>query len=771
MNNKKLLAAIALMANAAFCSAQEGIGTGQPAKAFTKLWTADQGDGTYINPVVNADFPDIDLLRVGDTYYMMTTSMYHFPGATILKSKDLVNWEFCCNPLEKIDDNDAYNLINGKHHYSQGQWATSLTYHDGKYHIYFICYGREGTDHTQQILLTATDIEGAWDMTKMSDHYYDSGWLFDDGENGDGNLYVACGINHIYVNKLDPKTFAKKESKEVIVRENRGLEGCRMYHIGNYYYIYATYGGWNASQAIFRSKKPMGPYEECSYRLFENQFIHQGALVETQTGEWWTIIFKDAGAIGRIPYLEPVKWVDGWPVLGNDGIDVSKNGKAYKKPDVGATYPATYIASNDPFACTTLGKQWQWNHNWVESAWSLTERPGYLRLYTASVTDDLNSARNSISQRIQGYSPNGTASDRTASSYGIVKMDISGMAEGDVAGLSVFQNPYSFIAVKMVDGKKVLYSERCTFNSQKLKKEESKTGKAITSDVIYFKTQVNYGTNTCKYYYSTDNKTYTPWGCTMKMGYTLDYFVGQRYYIFNYATKALGGHVDVDWFSTEPKFAEEDFYTPEMLEEMAQTPVSPKCDPACIFPLADGSFNPSIYMTGTAKNMTAAGNKMLVFTSGADGFGGWRYEKGIDISDYKYLIVKTYAKPAKGSKLRLYDKNNYWTAAYECELTTKETVIDLSNLTTALGTKIDPSHICLAGIQGTGKAIYISEIFLSNDGETNVTTGIESTQDNKEAGCHEDAHIYTIGGIMTDLPGDGISIIRKNEKAKKVLTR
>ena len=201
MNTKLMLAAIALTASAAMCHAQE-TSDDAPVKTFTKVWTADQGDGTYVNPVVNADFPDIDLLRVGDTYYMMTTTMYHFPGATILKSKDLVNWEFCCNPLEKIDDNDAYNLLNGKHHYSQGQWATSLKYHNGKFYLYFICYGRNGVDNTQQILLTTTDIEGAWDMTKMQDHYYDSGWLFDDGDNGDGNVYVACGIGDIWVANL-----------------------------------------------------------------------------------------------------------------------------------------------------------------------------------------------------------------------------------------------------------------------------------------------------------------------------------------------------------------------------------------------------------------------------------------------------------------------------------------------------------------------------------------------------------------------------------------
>ncbi len=530
-----------------------------PHPAFRRQWTADQGNGTYINPILNADFPDVDVIRVGDTFYMVSTTMYHFPGATLLKSKDLVNWEYCANPLQQIDDNDAYNLINGAHHYAQGQWAASLNYYKGKFYIYFICYGRSGVDSTQNILLTATDPAGTWTMTKMSDHYYDSGWLFDDGENGDGFLYIASGIGNISVSKLNPSTLKRIESKTVITVGN-GCEGSHMYHIGDYYYIYATYGGTEGSQTIFRATDPMGPYEEHDGRVFANQHIHQGAFVQTQTGEWWTILFKDAGAVGRIPYLEPVKWTNGWPVIGNDGIDVSATGKAYKSPDVGATCNRTYLPTNDTFTDPKLNMQWQWNHNPDNSAWSLFENPGYLRLHTAYVTDNLNSAHNSLTQRIFAYNPNATAANKYADSYGTVKMDISHMQEGDVAGLAVFQNPYSFIAVKMVEGKKVLYSERCAFNSQNLEKKESVMGDEIVADSIYLRAIVNFGTNSCKYYYSADNENWTQWGVTMTMGYTLDYFVGQRFYLFNYATKQLGGYVDIDWFSTEPVFSEDYFY-------------------------------------------------------------------------------------------------------------------------------------------------------------------------------------------------------------------
>ena len=551
MKRTYLLLTIGLMLSSLGMTAQN--------KPYEWVWSADQGDGTFVNPIVNADFPDPDVIRVDDTYYMASTTMYHFPGATILKSKDLVNWEYCANPLEKILSNNAYNLLNGEHHYSQGMWASSLQYHNGKFYYYFPC--STWSADSRSILLTATDPEGEWKMTTLSEGYHDPGWLFDDGENGDKFLYIACGIGDIWVNKMNPKTFSKISSTKVLSVGN-GCEGTHMYHIGDYYYLYCTYGGTEGSQTIFRSKNPMGPYEEHNGRVFEHQNIHQGALVQTQTGEWWTILFRDiyctGGSIGRCPCLEPVKWVDGWPVIGNNGMDVSKNGAAYKKPDVGQTYEKTYLPTNDAFVDTKLGMQWQWNHNPVNTAWSLTERPGYLRLYTANVTSELNTARNSLTQRIMGYNPNGTSSG-FKSSFGSVKMDLSGMQDGDVSGIAVFQNPYSFIAVKMEDGKKYLYGERCTFNSQKLNKEESKKGPEVTSDVIYLRAVVNFGNNACQYYYSYDNETWTKWGVTMTMRYTLDYFVGQRFYLFNYATKQKGGHVDFDWFTTERTFSEEMF--------------------------------------------------------------------------------------------------------------------------------------------------------------------------------------------------------------------
>lgn len=728
-------------------------------KPFNNVWTADQGDGTYINPIVNADFPDCDVIRVGDTYYFVGTTMYHFPGATILKSKDLVSWEYCANPLQQIDSNDAYNLLNGRHHYSQGQWASSLNYHDGKFYLYFICYGRSGVDNTQNILLTTSDPEGLWHMEKMDEHYYDAGWLFDDGEDGDGFLYVACGIGDIWVNKLNPNTLEKISSERVISVGN-GCEGAHMYHIGDYYYIYATYGGTEGSQTIFRSRNPMGPYEEHEGRVFEKQHIHQGALVQTQTGEWWTVLFKDNGAIGRIPYLEPVVWEDGWPVIGNNGIDVSKDAKPYRKPNVGAEHTVVYMDTNDPFVSPVLGKQWAWNHNPVNSAWSLQANPGWLRLSTASVTEDLVSARNSLTQRIVGLNPEGTPSNRYQWCYGSVKMDVSGMKEGDVAGLAVFQTPYSFISVKMQDGKKYLYSERCTFNSQVHKKVETKIGGEITANVIYLRAMLNFGTNLCRYQYSLDNKNWTSFGVQMTMGYTLDFFVGQRFYLFNYATKELGGYVDFDWFSTEKSFTEEEFYSSEMLAAMAETPNGELHNPAELFLLNQESFEPSLYLKGTYKSINGS---VGIYRSAKGGVGGWNYPLGIDVSAYNYLVVNLPRTATCHPVLRIYDQNTLWTAEpYEVEITSKSTVVDLHNMTTVGGKVIDPKHIYVVGISTDGTSdLYLKDVFLSMDGSTQAPL-----QPNSINGVIGDAEIdgyYSVSGVRLDGLLKGINIVKMSD--------
>ena len=215
-----------------------------PRPDFTFLSHSDNGDGTYTNPVIFGDFPDPDVIRVDDWYYMVSTTMHIFPGATILKSRDLVNWEYCCNPLERIELSDAYNLENGQNRYGRGQWATALQYRDGKFYMLFSTLDEGG------YLLTATDIDGEWEMRKLKEGFYDPGILFDDN----GKTYVVYGINKLRIAEVDDD-FNKvpggdKEVASYSFRE--GLEGSKLYKKDGYYYIYATYGGWPAFQTVFR---------------------------------------------------------------------------------------------------------------------------------------------------------------------------------------------------------------------------------------------------------------------------------------------------------------------------------------------------------------------------------------------------------------------------------------------------------------------------------------------------------------------------------------
>ena len=814
----------------------------EPRPEMKRLSTSDLGYGKFVNPLINADFPDPDIIRVDDTYYLATTTMFYFPGVTLLKSKDLVNWEYCANPLQQIADSDPYNLLNGLNQYSKGQWAPSLSYHNGQFIINFIAYNHSTVADGGDFILTATDPEGEWTKTKLKGFYYDSGFLFDDNrdhlhglgpdgeKNGTGNLYVVSGIGELTVTQLDSKYNEIKS--QVVLKPGNGCEGSHFYHIGDYYYIYSTYGGTEGSQTIFRSKDPFGPYEEHDGRVFANQHIHQGGLVETQTGEWWTILFKDAGAIGRIPYLEPVTWTNGWPVIGNKGTDVSKGSKAYAKPNVGKTYPRTVLPTNDTFTEPKLGMQWQWNHNPDNSAWSLIENPGSLRLHTCSVTSDFKQGRNMLTQRIFGYNPEGTDSGKYADSYGTIALDTYGMQDGDIAGLAIFQDPYAYIGIKQEDGKKHFVWYRSQYESWGATHDAvTVTGDELTSDKVYLRAVANFGTSTAKFYYSYDNETWKPLGDTMNMCYQLSIFVGNRFGIFNYSTRSLGGYVDVDWFSTEPVFSEGRFwgegvlktYTKEDLTTEtlkagatdystmpgASIPVAitatyksgltANVASACrytvsnpevisivggnvrglkegkaevtatytdvmgnessvtftvevsYFPLSNDSFNPSIYGKGTFNE------KLKSLKTSQYGFGGWSYPGGIDLSAYKYLVVKLKRAASCSPSFRLFDSNDYWSTPYMADLGTKASVtIDLQNMTKSDGTKCDPSHLYIAGFWTTGAAVmYIDQVFLSDDGKT-PTAILDITQ----GGVVRSRQYFGVDGRELDGPQPGLNIIR-----------
>ena len=487
---------------------------------------SDNGDGTYTNPVIPADFPDPDVIRVNNAYYMVSTTMFVFPGVTVLKSNDLVNWQYCSNAVPRFDFSKCYNL-DGCNRYGHGQWATSIKYHNGRFYLLFITLNEGG------FMCTAVKPEGPWKITHLPKGFYDPGLFFDD----DGRIYVAQGYNKISITEVDDNLVPKSKDSLVFTGNIRGgLEGTHVYKINGYYYLYSTYGGPNGIQVALRSKNIYGPYEQkvvlSDTTKGINFGMHQGALIQTQMDEWWTILFVDSGPFGRFPSLQPVTWVDGWPMVG-----VNKKGViTYRKPNVGKTYSVKDLPTSDEFNESKLGMQWGWNHNPDSTKWSLKTRSGYLRLMTGQLAADFTEARNTLTQR-----PFAKRNQQVPTNA-VIKMDVAHMESGDIAGLAVFQNPYAYIAVKQASNVKYIVM--------------SNNGKDIDSvaapkSVIYLRAIASNASKVARFEYSFDNKTFNSLGNELNMQFSLRVFTGNKFCLFNYATKKSGGYVDFDWFRVD----------------------------------------------------------------------------------------------------------------------------------------------------------------------------------------------------------------------------
>ncbi len=729
----------------------------------------DQGDGKYKNPVLFADIPDPDVIRVGDTYYMVSTTMCLLPGATIVKSKDMVNWEYCANPLADLCDKEDYALINGKDAYARGMWACSMKYHNGKFYILLNC------NDAGAFVLSASDPEGEWEKKTISRGYYDPGMLFDNGK-----VYVACGNGNIQMCELD-EDFNFIKEKRVISKEGTGLEGCHLYKVGDYYYIYATYGGWPSGQVAFRSTNIFGPYEE--KMLLEKYIdgkvntIHQGSLIDTPDGnEWWTIMQEDKGAMGRMPNLQPVTWEDGWPIVGNNG----KPYTTYTKPNVGATYPITVLSTTDSFRSYPLGLQWEWNHTPDNGAWTLFERPGWLRLKTGAVVEKLTQARNMLTQRIYAYT--------NKASKGTVRIDVSHLQ----------QDPYAYIAVEKKDGKcrLVWRQDQLRTNDGFTPKETAK--KLTIPDVVYLRATMNYNDSKTKFYYSLDNKTFTPLGDQTTLSFNLTVFVGARFGLFCYATQENEerGYADFDWISTEDSFDEADddpsaitpydeaMLTAEKIElpsenvevmignsstlpltatfldgrtenvasqtsyEISNTGCV-KIEQGRLYGLKEGQAqvngvytDPLNHQFETAFNVRSTffpfsaqyiktdfyGNGKYTeathtFRPGQYGQMGWEYASGADMSDYKYLVIQL-AATSSDSHLNIFTENSIWSDGFESPAfgSNKQIVVNLKTAKTKNGVKLNTKNIRIVAFWGMGnKDIVVDDIYLTNNEDYSPT--------------------------------------------------
>ncbi|KQW43848.1 glycoside hydrolase [Pelomonas sp. Root662] len=492
------------------------------------------------NPLIWADVPDIAIIRVGKTYYMSSTTMHMSPGLPIMKSTDLVNWRMASYAYETLADNDALNLANGKSAYGEGSWASSLRYHDGVFHASTFS-ANTGRTH---IYTTRDPDRGPWKATSFEPSLGDHSLFFDD----DGRVYMVYGSGRIMLIELKPDLSGIKpggvnktlvESVNALFGADQGGlkgEGSQLVKANGRYYLFniASPGSrWARTVIISRADSLDGPYE--SRIALDDRGIAQGGLIDTPEGKWYAYLFKDNAAVGRIPYLVPVTWKDGWPVLGKDGkvpmtLDIPAGAQGVSG--------ASGIVASDEFdrraGDPELPLAWQWNHNPVPGDWSLTQRPGHLSLATSRVVPTLLEARNTLTQR--SFGPRSSATTR---------IDVSGMKDGDWAGLAAFQRQYGFVGVKMSDGARSL-----VMVSAESDKPEEVASIPLSGKTVHLKVDCEFepAPELARFSYSLDGKSWTPIGRPSRLAYTFPHFMGYRYGLFYYSTKTAGGRVDFDYY-------------------------------------------------------------------------------------------------------------------------------------------------------------------------------------------------------------------------------
>ncbi|HHU19149.1 MAG TPA: glycosyl hydrolase 43 family protein [Bacilli bacterium] len=492
---------------------------------------------TVTNPIFWADVPDVDVIRVGSSFYMISTSMHTMPGCPIMKSENLANWEIIGYVYDQIESNDAYHLVDGKNNYGQGQWATSLRYHNGIFYLCFSC-----NDTQKFYVYRTTDIEsGDWQRSTIDGLYHDPALLFDNDR-----VFVISGCGDIRITELTKDLTAVKSdgvNQLLLETERQGIglrcEGCHAYKIDGYYYLifieWPTEGKQRRRQIAYRSKDLFGDYERKIIfdddMGYQNQGIAQGAIFDTAAGDWYAMLFQDHGAVGRIPYVLPVQWIDGWPMVGI-------NGKAPESfiVNLPETKDKPLVVSDEfNYQENLIGESWQWNHNPDHTLWSFTERPGYLRLTTGQLTDHVLQARNTLTQRTEG--PTCTA---------ITRMDTTDMKSGDHAGLIALQSNFGTVGVQVnPDGEKSL-----TMTTKDGVIETIIEEKLNATNIIDLKIEFNFvdSIDLARFYYSTTGDEWIEIGEALQMKYTLDHFMGYRVGLFNYATTETGGSVDFDYF-------------------------------------------------------------------------------------------------------------------------------------------------------------------------------------------------------------------------------
>lgn len=465
----------------------------------------DQGDGTYRNPILKSDFSDPDVIRVGSDFFMVASD-FHFVGMQVLHSMDLVNWEIVGQVFNRLSMDEKYDQMNG---YGQGTWAPAIAHHDGEFYLY-VCTPFDGL-----FLWRAKNARGPWSemiTVKKVERWEDPCPFWDE----DGQAYLVHshkGAGPLILHKMsDDGTRLLDDGMEIY----RGptAEGPKVYKRAGYYFIVLPEGGVaTGGQTVLRSKNIYGPYER--RQVLPDGSPHQGSLIELENGQAWFIGFKSTGYLGRITYLQPVRWgEDHWPIFGDNGRPADR----WKKPDVGGSFPIIRPRTGDEFDEPMLSPIWQWNHNPINEKWSLTDRPGWLRLKGAPA-QTLATARNTLTQKL--WDETGTIN---------LKMDTANMTDGLSAGFTFISgDQFGWIGVKQQRGRRQIAWE-------------GGDGPPVSGNEVWLR-----GTHTgdvSKLLYSFDGKNFIDSGQKFQLAFK--FWKGARPAIFCFGTG--GGWVDIDYF-------------------------------------------------------------------------------------------------------------------------------------------------------------------------------------------------------------------------------
>ena len=525
-------------------------GTVSAQSYVSQVWVSDLGNGKYKNPVLDADYSDPDVCRVGDDYYMTSSSFACIPALQILHSKDMVNWRIIGTAIERLLPEERFSQMQ----HGNGVWAPSIRYHQGEFYIYY------GDPDTGIYMVKSKDPAGKWDnpvLVKAAKGIIDTCPLWDE----DGNAYIVhgyagsrAGLKSILglIRMTPDGTQAIGESRIIFDGHigNATIEGPKFYKRDGWYYIFAPAGGVPTGwQTVLRSKNIWGPYEWKIVMAQGNTNIngpHQGAWVDTPDGkEDWFFHFQDKEAYGRVVHLQPMKWVDGWPVIGvdKDGDGCGSPVYSYKKPNVGKTYSIETPAESDEFDSLELGLQWQWQAN-PKPIWYFCDGGNsLLRLYSYYTENQVNlwDVPNLLLQKFP-------TEDFTVTTK--VSFAPSSKYTGERTGLVVMGADYAVLAMENRADGLILVQNVCRKADKKGKEEENASVK-LSDNTLFLRVKVKKDSEKeaiCSFSYSVDGKKFISLGenFTAKTGK----WIGAKVGLFITRPKAVndGGWVDIDWF-------------------------------------------------------------------------------------------------------------------------------------------------------------------------------------------------------------------------------